>query len=290
MAETIAKTDSQKADPQKNALLKNELLCDDSLKGASLKNDLLKNDWLTVAAIGLLAMCMEPFDHEALGHGGVCLLLHGHIRLLTTSIFRCDLSSKWIVVAGPATNLFVGFLALIVRTRIPLRFSKTRLFLVLVTAFSFFWEGGYLILAMLRQNGDLYFFTQYMLGHVTVAERLIAAALGLALYMATSRLTSRALLTTASNAKASRAVARTVWLAATVGIILAAAAGRWRGFSDAIMEIGLASFPLLLIPRDKSEMPDAVSSPAITRNYPVVMLALIVFAVFVATLGRGIQQ
>lgn len=279
MTETMAKADSQK-----NALLKKELLRGDSLKG-----DSLKNDWLTAAALGLLAMCMEPFDHEALGHGGACLLLHGHIRLLTTSLFQCDLSSKWIVVAGPATNLVVGFLALIARTRIPLRFSKTRLFLILVTAFSFFWEGGYLILAMLRQNGDLYFFARYMLGHVTVAERLIAAALGLALYMATSRLTSRALLTIALNAKAARAVARTVWLAATVGIVLATSAGRWRGFSDAIMEIGLASFPLLLIPRSKRDRPQPSFSPAIPRSYPVVVLAIVVFAVFVATLGRGIS-
>lgn len=280
MTETVAKTD-----PRNSELLKNE-----SLKSDSLINDSLKNDWLTIAAIGLLAMCMGPFDHEAFGHGGVCLLLGGHIRLLTTSLFRCDVRSIWIDPAGPAMNLFVGLSALIVRTLLPLRFSKTRLFLILVTAFSFFWEGGYLILAMLRQNGDLYFFAQYMLGHVTVAERLIAAALGLALYMATSRLTSRALLTTALNAKAARAVARTVWLAATMGIILAAAAGRWRGFSDAVMEIGLASFPLLLIPHDKHEMPGTVSSPAITRNYPVIALALIVFAVFVATQGRGIQQ
>ena len=279
MTGTIAKIDSQK-----NALLKNE-----SLRGDSFKGDSFKNDWLTVAALGLLAMCMEPFDHEALGHGGVCLLLHGHIRLLTTSLFRCDVPSAWIDPAGPAMNLFVGFLALIARTRIPLRFSKTRLFLILVTAFSFFWEGGYLIHAMHRQNGDLYFFARSFLGHVTVAERWAGAALGFALYLGTVRLTSRALLTIAPSAKASRAVARTAWLAATLGIILATAAARWRGFSDAIMEIGLASFPLLLIPRSKRDRPQLSFSPAIPRSYPVVVLAIVVFAVFVATLGRGIS-
>lgn len=268
----------------KNDLLKN------ALRTSGLpNNDFLKNDWLTVAALGLLAMCMEPFDHEALGHGGVCLLLHGHIRLLTTSLFQCDVSSRWLVAAGPAMNFFIGLSALIARTLLPLRFSKTRLFLILVTAFSFFWEGGYLILAMYRQNGDLYFFTRYMLGHVTVTERLIAGALGLALYRATSRLTSHALLTIASNAKASRAVARTAWFTATLGIVLATSAGRWRGLSDAVMEIGLASFPLLFIPRDKHEAPQVLSSPAIARSYPVIALSLVVFSVFVATLGRGIS-
>ena len=28
-----------------------------------------KNDWLTAAAIGLMAMCVVTFNHEALGHG-----------------------------------------------------------------------------------------------------------------------------------------------------------------------------------------------------------------------------
>jgi len=82
MTETIAKAESPENELFKNAL---------SRAGS------LKQDWLTAAALGLLAMCMEPFDHEALGHGG-CLLLGGHIRLLTTSLFQCDVSSKWLVV------------------------------------------------------------------------------------------------------------------------------------------------------------------------------------------------
>lgn len=235
-------------------------------------------------------MCVVTFDHEALGHGGACLLLGGHIRLLTSSLFRCDIPSEWIDPAGPGMNLFIGLSALIARIFIPLRFSKTRLFLILVTAFSFFWEGGYLIHAMHRQNGDLYFFARSLLANVTVADRWIGAALGLALYLATVRLTSRSLLTVASTAKASRAVARTAWLAATLGIVVATAAGRWRGLSDAVMEIGLASFPLLIIPRNKREVPDALSSPAIGRSYPVIVFVLIIFIVFVATLGHGISS
>jgi hypothetical protein len=247
------------------------------------------NDVLTVAALGLLAMCLVTSDHEALGHGGACLLLHGHIRLLTSSLFRCDVPSEWIDPAGPAMNLLVGLLALVARALVSLRFSKTRLFLILVTAFSFFWEGGYLIHAMHRQYGDLYFFARFLLGSLTVAQRWIGAGLGLALYLATVRLTARALLTVASSAKASRSVARTAWIAATLGALLAGLAGPLRGLPDAVMEIGLASFPLLFIPRHESETPIASSSPVIARSYPIIALALAVFVGFVATLGRGIQ-
>lgn len=63
-----------------------------------------KSDQLTVAALGLLAMCLVTFAHEAVGHGGVCLLLGGHIRLLTSSVFRCDISSRWVDAGGPGAR------------------------------------------------------------------------------------------------------------------------------------------------------------------------------------------
>ena len=60
----------------------------------------------------------------------------------------------------------------------------------------------------------------------------------------------------------------------------------WTDLQEAVMEIGLASFPLLLIPLRGRPASDAV--PALARSYPVVVLSLVVFAAFVATLGRGI--
>jgi hypothetical protein len=247
-----------------------------------------KNDWLTVAALGLLAMCIVTADHEALGHGGACLALGGHIRILTSSIFHCSLRSGWIDPAGPAMNLLGGILALIARAFVPRHRVKTRLFLILVTAFAFFWEGGYLIHAMHRQDGDLYFFLNFMAGPVTVEQRGIAAAIGLAFYILTWRLTSSALLTVTADVGAARAVARTAWLAATLGAAIAAACAAglgWQDLQEAVMEIGLASFPLLIIPLRGRPVPDAV--PALARSYPVVILSVVVFAAFVATLGRG---
>ena len=183
-----------------------------------------KSDQLSVAAIGLLAMCLVTFAHEAVGHGGVCLLLGGHIHLLTSSVFRCDISSKWVDAGGPAVNLMCGLSALVARKLISLRFAPIRLFLILVTALSFFWECGYLIQAMYKQNGDLYWFAFSLLGRVTIVERFICAALGLGLYAASVRLTSRALLTVALPTTA-RTIARTAWIAATLGATLAAALG-----------------------------------------------------------------
>jgi hypothetical protein len=111
-----------------------------------------------VAALAVIAACLVTFDHEAPGHGSICLLLGGHISLLTSSLFRCDLHSERIAPAGPAMNLLVGAIALVLRAALPTKLARTRLTLIFVTAFSFFWEGGYLVRAMIVRGGDLYFF------------------------------------------------------------------------------------------------------------------------------------
>jgi hypothetical protein len=249
------------------------------------------NDRLTIAAIGLLAMCVVTCDHEALGHGSACLLLHGHISLLTSSLFRCDVRSDWIDPAGPAGNLLMGTLALVALRFVPARPMSLRLFLLLVTAFSYFWEGGYLMRAMHRQDGDLYFFARFLLGDVTVLQRWVGAAVGLALFVLAARLTSRALLRLWPQASVARGVARTAWLAATAGAALAALAYTghgWGDFTDSVMEIGLASFPLLLIPFGRGQAAETAPSVALKRSSTTIALAAVIYAVFVATLGRGI--
>ncbi len=247
-----------------------------------------KNDWPTVAAIGLMAMCLVTFDHEALGHGGACLALHGRILALSSSVFSCSARSGLIDAAGPVSNILCGLLAWAIRWRMPQRAGKTRLFLGMVTALSLFWDGGYLIHAMHRQDGDLYFFAQWWLGTVAVWQRGVGAAIGFALYLLSVWLTTRTLLDLCPDAKKARAVARTVWLTATIGAALAAWAytgGVGRDLRDAVEEIGGASFPLLFLPiRSRSAVEGAA---VISRSYPLTIFAVIVFTIFVLTLGRG---
>jgi len=181
-----------------------------------------------------------------------------------------------------------GLSALVARKLISLRFAPIRLFLILVTALSFCWEYGYLIQAMYKQNGDLYWFAFSLLGRVTIVERFICAALGLGLYAASVRLTSRALLTVALPTTA-RTIARTAWIAATLGATLAAALGPgWGDLRDAFMEIGLASLPLLFIPKKVHEISSPPLTAAISRNRLLITMAVIVFGGFAVTLGRGV--
>jgi hypothetical protein len=142
---------------------------------------------------------------------------------------------------------------------------------------------------MYRQDGDLYWFALSLLGRVTIVERFICAALGLGLYAATVRLTSRALLTVALSATA-RAIARAAWIAATLGATLAAALGPgWGDLRDAFLEIGLASLPLLFTPKMVHETSNAPSTAAIPRNRLLITMGVIVFGAFAVTLGRGVH-
>jgi hypothetical protein len=252
-----------------------------------------KNDWFTVAAVAVVAMCVVTFDHEALGHGSVCLLLHGHIVLLSSSLFRCDVRSGWIDPAGPVANLLMGTLALICLHLVPARWLTMRLFLILITAFSYFWESGYLIHAMHMRYGDLYFFAEFLFGHVTIWQRAIAIVVGLALYVVTARIISNEFLKLWPQARVARTVARIAWISATVAAAIAALAYKghgWGDLGDAVLEIGGSSFPLLFIPRRDRQIEQSQPSPVIARSPITIVLAAIIYAVFVASLGRGITS
>jgi hypothetical protein len=254
--------------------------------GQALRNN---NDTSTVWALAVIAMCVVTAAHEALGHGGACLALGGHIVLLSSSLFHCDLHSGWIDPAGPGINLLAGLIALIARAVMPPGFAKTRLLLLLVTGFSFFWEGGYLMRAMILRDGDLYFFLRFRMGEPALWMQAAGFLVGLTIYAFTIRITSRGL-TGMFDTREGRRVARNAWIAAVIAAGAAALLYRgaplWPDVRDALLEIGLASIPLLFIPRANEYAPQARA--IIGRSWPVIAAAVMVFAAFAMTLGRGV--
>jgi hypothetical protein len=258
---------------------------------------MMKDDWFTVAAIALMAMCLVTFDHEAMGHGGICLAVGGHIEVLTSALFQCDVRSSFIAPAGPFGNLVGGAVSLFIVHFVPRRSLGLRLFFILVTSFSFFWEGGYLINAMRSRDGDLYFAGQDFLGEPSLWWRIMGAVAGLWLYLFTVRWASRSLSDLWPDSTLARRVARTAWVSASLGAALAALActrNRWADLTGAVLEIGVGAFPLLLIPRRDwaaRETPGRGVMPGrgvIVRSPMTISATLIVYAIFVATLGRGL--
>jgi len=247
-----------------------------------------RNDTLTAASIGAIAISLVTADHEAFGHGGACLALGGHIQILTSSIFRCDPQSDWIAGAGPLGNFVGGAIAAILARVAPLRLVGLKLFLTAVAAMSFFWEGAYLVDAMLTRNGDLFFFTTFLFGILALWQRLSFAAAGVVIYVVTIRLASRAFLTMWPDAAVARGVARSVWLGATFAAVVAALFYKgpgWADLRDAVLESSVASVPLLFIPRGPSGGEAGVT---LARNPFVIGAAIATVVIFAATLGRGV--
>ena len=245
-----------------------------------------KDDALTIAAIAILAAFTVTFAHEGLGHGVACLALGGHVTQLSSSLFQCDAHSPWIDLAGPGMNLLVGTLALLLsRAGRP---GAWRFYLIFITTFSYFWEGGYLVQAMLTRQGDLYFFAENIIGTPDLWWRIAGGLAGLTLYLLNIRLISGAVLALWPRDKAQRA-ARIGWVAATGATILAALTyhgGFGQNLHDTVMEIGVASLPLMLTPWRASS---AVAAPFTLARSPIILiLALFAFVVFIFTQGHGL--
>lgn len=245
-------------------------------------------DALAIAAIAVLAALTVTVSHEALGHGGVCLAIGGRVTLLTSSLFRCSAPSGLIDLGGTLFNLAVGLAAAAASRVVGPGRPALKLFLILVAAFVAFWEGSYLVKAMLMAEGDSYFAWANLVGPPTSLVRGVGAAAGLALYVAGVIFVDRGLSSLAGAS--ARRMARIAWLAATAGTVAAALfyrGGPGPNLRDAFLEIGGASIPLLLI-RGRA-VDDATPAP-ISRNRGVVLLAALVWVAFVLTQGRGLRS
>jgi hypothetical protein len=255
---------------------------------APASNDYADNA-TSLIALGVLAMCTVTLAHEALGHGGACLAGGGHIRQLTSSLFQCDVHARWIAPAGPLTNLTIGALALALRGT-GARFHALDAFLIFVTAFAWFWEGGYCVQAMIKGDGDLYFAGQDFLGTPEKLWRSAGVLLGVALYAGTVRLTSLALRQRFGEMARARRAARWVWFGAALGATVAAATYPGPGLHDlhdAFFEVGVASVPLLWLPV-RSAAQGATNTAPVRFSRRFYLLATLLYALFVVTLGHGL--
>jgi hypothetical protein len=116
-----------------------------------------RDDLTTVIAIAALAACTSDLAHEALGHGGACLLAGGHITLLNNAFFKCSTFGRYVAGAGPLGNITAGIIAYLAQGIIPAQRPALRLYALFVMSFSLYWEAGYLIQAMIKSSGDSIF-------------------------------------------------------------------------------------------------------------------------------------
>jgi hypothetical protein len=248
------------------------------------------DDIPTVCAVAVIAVSISTFSHQAIGHGGACLLLGGRINELTSVYFQCSLRSHLLAPAGPAANYLAGIVAWIVQMTLPQRASAARLLALLVMAFSLFWESGYLLFSMVAGRGDYFLAAQALLGNPQWPWRAAGVLAGVGLYMLFARVLGLSVRGFTTSAGRVSILLGSAWLAAMITAWVAAALyapDRGGAFTRAAGEIA-GAFPLLY-PFNRVRATPADAAPAILRNRAWIAAAIVVFALFAATLGRGIS-
>jgi hypothetical protein len=248
------------------------------------------DDILTVCAIAVLAVCATTVAHELIGHGGACLALGGQITQLTNVYFQCSVQSVFVAPAGPAGTIFVGMLAWIAQRILSPQFSRARLLALLVMAFSFFWEAGYLISSMVTGHGDTFTAAQDLLSGPQWVWRTALGLAGVILYVLFIRILGKSVAGFTTEPGRVSPILGTAWLTAMATAWIAAllyAPARGDSFTGATCEI-LAACPMLY-PFNRIRATQSDAAPPILRSYIWIGVAIVVLTVFAATLGRGIS-
>ncbi len=119
-----------------------------------------RQDWLTVIAVAVVAHAAASFVHEALGHGGACLLVGCRPQLLTTMQFEGDertvstLGIKFIAAGGTLANLVAATIAAVFLRRRRERADAGEYFLWLFTTINLMEAAGYWMYSGVGNIGD----------------------------------------------------------------------------------------------------------------------------------------
>ncbi|HEV2387196.1 MAG TPA: hypothetical protein VGS20_08060 [Candidatus Acidoferrales bacterium] len=111
-------------------------------------------DLPTLVAIAAVACILANVLHEAVGHGGACLLEGGHPVLLTTVNLDCTLASRFVSAAGTLVNLIAGGAFWMLLGGAPARAARLRYFLWLGMAVNLMEGTGYFLYSGVSGIGD----------------------------------------------------------------------------------------------------------------------------------------
>lgn len=111
-------------------------------------------DLATIIAISVMAFAIANLLHEGVGHGGACVLMGGHPRVISSVHFECDQDSRFIAAGGTLVNFMAGFLCWIALRTVNLTRQHLRYFLWLLMTVNLLQAGGYFLFSGLGNIGD----------------------------------------------------------------------------------------------------------------------------------------
>jgi hypothetical protein len=117
-------------------------------------------DFLTIAAISVVAYIIQNVLHEAVGHGGVCLLLGGEPTALSTAYFDMvdgsvsPLGRRLVAAGGAVVNILAGGVCWALLRTMRGAGDSFRFFLWLSMTINLLTGTGYLLFSGTTQVGD----------------------------------------------------------------------------------------------------------------------------------------
>jgi len=127
---------------------------------ASTKINNLSIDLLTILAIGIVSFILKNVIHEALGHGGACILVSGTPLVLSSAHFDCDTASvsdagiRFIAAAGTLVNFIAAYLFWLAFHSPRVKSDSLRYFFWFAMSGNYFVAAGYPLFSGVIGVGD----------------------------------------------------------------------------------------------------------------------------------------
>ena len=111
-------------------------------------------DALTVGSIGVLAYMLGNVLHEAIGHGGACLLTGAKPLVLSSVHFECSFENRLVMAGGTLVDLFAGAVFLVLGRSTGRQHRRLKYFFWIAMTVNLFSATGYFLFSGVGGIGD----------------------------------------------------------------------------------------------------------------------------------------
>jgi hypothetical protein len=254
------------------------------------------SDVWTVMAISVVAAVITDVLHEAVGHGGACLLSGAQPLVVSTVHFECSIDSRFVSAGGTLVNLMAGVISLIA-ARVA-RTLRWRYLFWLLMVFNLLDAAGYFLYSGVGNIGDWAYVIHDL--QPALAWRVGLTLLGVATYWFFVMTALRELqpLLSPDQEKRLQFARRLLFvpyftngvlltvagLFNPVGMFLVAISAMAASFGGCSGLMWMGSFL-----RGNKIPPPAQQSAPLTRSLAWIGTAIVLAVVFVLVLGRGVR-
>ncbi|HEX8569060.1 MAG TPA: hypothetical protein VF699_03935 [Caulobacteraceae bacterium] len=244
------------------------------------------DDLATLSSLGVLAALAAALGHEALGHGGTCMLMGGEVTLLTVIWFRCAGGGVLTDVGGPIGGLLVGLVGLGMAAWAPRLAIRARLAGLLLGSFALLWFSAQLVVNGLSATGD-WGGAALQAAWPTVWRpvAVLAGVIGYAALMRIAWLLARSI----DPGVQPRRRFLVPYMAGALAVIACAALRTGDGSAlEAARAVGLAPLGYLFVHARTWQAPR--SAGPVASSWPWIMGATAALAIYAAIFGPGLGR